>query len=636
MADLNSITNAAGYVGNAALGGAGEIAINTDTKPIQQLAAYTVMYNRSQYEQRQKDADQKIKELGALAPYDLVNGIEKDATELKDAQAKLTEYMAEFASKGTPKSPKEKIQQQLDFQKKIADQIKLIDGANARKIKLDAYRNATQADTKLNSQQKELKIKQAEQLFNNTDIYTLPSIPENDISIPKIGEPVVETVNYLRETPNGMIDEKKSQWSFAANDRLSYLEANNLDLPVLPPNATQQQKNEYEQKRAAFEKSDIGVWKMAEDAYANALNDPNYKKTETTSGINVTGELPVTQVTDVIDIEKIKRANPIVGGILSIGERYNKYAQDRIKEIQDGGYVDRLTGEKVLLRGGDNIQDIVLLDLTKPLSATDLVKLQKFAKAAPDKVDKVYSQTDNAIQQAQIAETVRNNKADQYLKGKAIKLDEDKWKASQTGGQTQINGAMERAKRIYADLVKISGEDGVISPDELRKLNVEQLKYLGIEAPQERDSEGKIINQGGFKPLSFTDNDAKGKPVKNSYVIQLKDGNVQVMKNAKYENGRYRGMWDNTKSTNLFNIGTNILNEELKNAGTKELNAYMGVDVIGGITSNTDGGTNTQSGNNIQKYSNSNEKYPLPKGKTLTVKQNGYTYTWNYNTGQYE
>ena len=134
MADSADIaSSSSNYVGSAALGGAKEIAIQIDNKPIQQLAAYTLMYNKSQYEQRQKDADEKIKQLGQLAPYDLVNGIEKDATELKDAQAKLTEAMAEFAAKGTPKSPAEKIQQDLDFQKKITGQIKLINAANARK-----------------------------------------------------------------------------------------------------------------------------------------------------------------------------------------------------------------------------------------------------------------------------------------------------------------------------------------------------------------------------------------------------------------------------------------------------------------------------------------------------------------------
>lgn len=30
------------------------------------------------------------------------------------------------------------------------------------------------------------------------------------------------------------------------------------------------------------------------------------------------------------------------------------------------------------------------------------------------------------------------------------------------------------------------------------------------------------------------------------------------------------------------------------------------------------------------------KKYPLPEGKPRTVKQNGYTYTWNENTGNYE
>lgn len=36
------------------------------------------------------------------------------------------------------------------------------------------------------------------------------------------------------------------------------------------------------------------------------------------------------------------------------------------------------------------------------------------------------------------------------------------------------------------------------------------------------------------------------------------------------------------------------------------------------------------------RQTNAKAKYPLPKGKPSTVEQNGYTYTWNESTGQYE
>ncbi|HCU07155.1 MAG TPA: hypothetical protein DIC42_06240 [Holosporales bacterium] len=294
-----------------------------------------------------------------------------------------------------------------------------------------------------------------------------------------------------------------------------------------------------------------------------------------------------------------------MGGIISLAERYNAYAEKRLADIKNGYYIDNVTGEKILLTSGDKAEDIIFIDVNKPLKPEHLSFLDKFEKAAPDAVDKKFTQTDNARKDATLAETIRNNKVDQYLKGRQLKLDEDKWKVAQTGGQTQINGAMERAKRIYADMVKLADANGVISPDNIRKLNVEQLKYLGIEVPQERDADGKIISAGGFKPL-----DLSGK----KYGIQLVDGKINVFGPAKdgkgkdvelkvLPDGRLVGNLDNTKSTTLYNIGTNILNEELKTAGAKELNAYMGIDVIGGVTSNTDGGSTTVSGSTTQ-YTN--------------------------------
>lgn len=598
MATIGEISNLDNYIGSAQLGGANEIAINIDTKPIQQLAAYTLMYNRSQYDQRQKDADEKIKQLGALAPYDLVNGIEKDAAELKDAQAKLTEEMAAFAAKGTPKSPKEKIQQQLDFQKKITGQVKLIDAANARKIKLDKYREATQADPKLSAQEKQLRISQVEKLFNDTDINTLPEIPNYDLSTPKNGDAAIESVAVLKNDKDGnaVIDETITQFSIGNTWKNAYLHGNGLAIPTLPANATEQQKAEYEQQKLAYAKTGMGAWQNAAEVYNSALTDPNYKVTETTSDINVMGAPAVTKLTETVDVNKIKQGNPIMGGVLALAERYNAYAEKRLQDIKQGYYIDSVTGEKVLLVGGDKEADIKFIDVTKPLKPEDLAFLDMFARAAPDKVDKKFIQTDNAIQKTQVAETIRNNKADQYLKGREVKLAEDKWKTSQTGGQTQINGAMERAKRIYADMLKLADSQGVISPEKIRQLNTEQLKYLGIEVPQERDADGKIINNGGFKPLDLSEGKEKTK-----YAIQLVDGNIRVLKDAKSyktSDGKfgYSGLFDNTKSTTLFNMGTNILNEELKNSGAKELNAYMGVDVTGGITTNTDGGSTSQSG----------------------------------------
>lgn len=415
MGILQDIQAGSRYGGNYVLGGGFETPLELDYSPIKQLAQYTFLYNKSQYDQRQKDADQKIKQLAELVPYDLVNGIEKDATELKDAQAKLSEYMAEFAAKGTPKSPKEKINQQLDFQAKITDQLKLINAANARKIKLDTYISAVQGNNKLSAQEKELRINQAKDLFKNTDIYTLPDIPDNDLTMPKNGEPIIETVSVLKNDKNGnaVVQETIKQFSIGNNWKSSYMDANNLSIPTLPPNATPQQKNEYEQKKLAYSRTGIGGWQSAAEFYNNALLDPNYKKTITTTDINVIGAAPNTALTDEVDIEVVKSSNPIVGGIISLAERYNNYARKRLEDIKNGYYIDTVTGEKVLLTGADKAEDIKFIDVTKPLTPEVLSFLDKFEKAAPDQIDKKLIETDDAIQRGQMATQIKLKQLDE-------------------------------------------------------------------------------------------------------------------------------------------------------------------------------------------------------------------------------
>ncbi|HQV55017.1 MAG TPA: hypothetical protein PLX17_05850 [Chitinophagaceae bacterium] len=604
MATINEISNAAQYRGESSLGGGSTGAFEISTRPFELLNAYTLRYKKDQYDQAQIDADEKIKQLAKLTAYDLVNGLEKDKGELMEAQAQLIERRAKEARLGTPSSPKEKMAREVSFQTDIQGMLKKIDAANARKIKLDAYKAKVQGDNTIPANRKELMIKQAEDLFNSTDILILPEIPDHKVVVPKNGDAVIDEVDVIKTglDGNATIKETIKQFSIGNTWKIAYLNGNGFAAPILPPNATPQQQAEYEQQKLVFEESDIGVWATSANFFNSALNDPNYKKIATTSGINVVGELPTTSLTTEVDVEKVKSDNPIIGGILAVAERYNDYAKKRLEDIKNKSYIDDVTGEKVLLVGGDKESDVKFIDVTKPLKPEDLSFLDMFAKAAPDKIDKTLTSNDNAIQKQTLAETIRNNKADQYLKGKQLKLEEDKWKAAQSGGSTQINGAMERAKRIYADMLKIADSNGVITPDKLRQLNVEQLKYLGIEIPEERDKDGKIITAGGFKPL-----DLSGK----KYGIQLVDGKINVFGPRKVngkeveievlKDGMLVGNLDNTKSTNLYNIGTNILNEELKNSGAKELNSYMGIDVTGGITTNTDGGGTTTSGSTKTK-----------------------------------
>jgi hypothetical protein len=151
-----------------------------------------------------------------------------------------------------------------------------------------------------------------------------------------------------------------------------------------------------------------------------------------------------------------------------------------------------------------------------------------------------------------------------------LKLDKDKWKAEQSVGTDAMqNTALDKAKRIYNEMAALADKNGVISPDKVRQLNSEQLKYLGVEQPTTVDNNGVKTQISGFKPLSF-DKDKK-------YAIQLQNGQVKVLEGdniTQAESGSYKGgSFNPSMSTDITNIATNVLNEQVKNASGKQENA---------------------------------------------------------------
>jgi hypothetical protein len=199
--------------------------------------------------------------------------------------------------------------------------------------------------------------------------------------------------------------------------------------------------------------------------------------------------------------------------------------------------------------------------------------------------------------------------------------DKDKWNQQMTGGEDVKNGAVLFAEKIYNDVGNAASYQqrdangklvqAILTPDDLRKLNVEQLKYMGVEGENLTDQSGKVI-KGGIKSLKL-----EGKEV-----LEVKDGQIRVLSDAKkLPDGRYVGNWNREKSTNLSNIATNRLNEELRNAGAKELNSYMSIDTgTGGVNVNSTGGSSGSSGGSSTG------------GKTrIPVVLNGVTY---YTDGQ--
>lgn len=404
MASPNEIVNAAGYVGNAALGGGSFGSFELDTKPVQQLAQYTYLFNRAEYEQRQKNADEKLQELAKLTAYNLKDGIRKDKDEVIGAMADLQKYGAEFAALPSPKTPVEKIKQQIEYQGKIADAEKKINSANARAIAYDVRKNQILQGAD-DAAIKAEKIKALDDEFDSTDIYTKISLePKFDLAVPKVAPPVSKKTDVVIITPDGNIDETVSFFDRKSNMNAAFLESNGFDLQEPAPNATALEKQEFKLKSKV--KDGNKIWQDAAKFLNTALSDPKYSKEVTAP---VTGE---PSSVPQIDVNKIKSENPIVGNILDLVERHNAYMADRKQDAINGFYTDKY-GHKIQLLQTVRPEDFEPIDVSKGLTPVDIVYLEKFAKASPDTKEEKFNYTGDAtrLRLEQIQQAGANTRA---------------------------------------------------------------------------------------------------------------------------------------------------------------------------------------------------------------------------------
>lgn len=180
-------------------------------------------------------------------------------------------------------------------------------------------------------------------------------------------------------------------------------------------------------------------------------------------------------------------------------------------------------------------------------------------------------------------ETARHNKAMEGIDWSKYDLDKQKFTETTKGEEESKNASVAFANGLFGDLlskgsIKTANGGAVLTPDDVRKLTADQLKFLGKELPPQRDENpnsgtyGQIIQSGGLQPLKLNDDE----------VLQVNpDGTVLIMQGAKYhpESKRFTGKWDNNRSTSIWNAARNVLNEENVKAGSKERNAYLPIDL---------------------------------------------------------
>lgn len=559
------------YTGNSGIGGGVIPVLQIDTRPLQQLGYYSMIYNQAKQRKEEEDAQAKIKELSAISTIDWQNAIPKEREEAIKAVNELTEYAKGYASQ-QPKNQAEKVSAHLDWQTKLNETKRKVGTINSRFIAYGLW-NA-KIDNAPTAKLKEFYTRKRDEAVNRTTINdALPVVQEYDLKKAEIPVPAIKKFDVGRVDENG---------NFNVDRAVAVVDMKNVK-------ATSSAITLGMMQRQADSDGDAAEAMGA----ANTLLELEQSK-QFTEAIN-----QYKDTNGNVDLNAVRSKNPMLAGVIDQAEKVNSYLSSMRNQIKGGAFADK---GKVLQFGMQNLDEADYQDINwkDGISPEELIQIQMLAKAPADSYDTKVDKTGIGLQlaaqdidRAQLYETTRHNKATEGLARANFNLEDKKWQRSLVGSETQINGAMERAKRIKADLLKLADKNGVIGPDAIRRMNVEQLKYLGIEKPK-LDEAGTPTGNPVLTPLTFDE--------KNEYAIEIVGDEVRVLKPAqgtklsKTPSGNYRGLFDPNLSTNFRNVGVNILNEELKTAGTKELNAYTGTDIYGGVTTTTDTRTSTSSG----------------------------------------
>ena len=566
MATVNDIVNADSYSGVKELGGFGGKAIKIDSRPLELLANYTFLYNKSQYDQRQKDADEKIKELAAITALDLNGTRPEDREKVLSQYEQLMKDAAARASEGSPKSPREKAEQKLKFDLKTKETIDAINAVNARAISYTDQKNKIANDINLSAKQKDIQLGQLDELFNKTDIHApIPKLEKFNVKVPEVGKPLMKTVGTLVKTPNGVVDQTIGFFDPETNMNASVAEANDLLLPPLPSNATQLQKNEYEQKKAALGTN--GIWQDAATALNAALADNKYKKEDGT-----------------IDLNAVKSDNPIAANILELANRWNDYAEKGKADATAGMYTDHV-GNQISLLDIVSPDDFFTIDINKPLSAEQIIFLQKFADAAPDTKQSKYQFTGEANTRLNIltdAETQRRGQANQL---KIAQLPYEQIKLSAGSGSKTV------AEQPYNPLASIIASIGSLNKGvPLSDLSEAQIaainpSYLDKDGNLTSEAKKKIVSVGVDENGNFSLFELGAGAEKNRREKSLNESKLLsnaaswLATGAKERKGQDAYLFDQGTFTSA--IGKNEQDKEVKSDNSTGKKTYQGLDAQG-------------------------------------------------------
>lgn len=539
MATASDIgANFSNYRGDEALGGGTLGAFKLDTQPLQDFARYTMLYNREEQEQKQKEAEKAAAELGKIADYNLTSSIPKDAKVLQQKYDNLISYV-----KQNPGALQFKNRDQwLKYQQLKSDLNNDITGAKTRNI-MNMARQKEIADEPIVGLQDAMKADLQKEI-DAKDIRTpLFFTQQMDITVPDFGKNAGQSIEVMQRLPNEIYQTKTDIFDAAEADRHGAAVAVGADFDKTTERGKRQDilfKNNVYVKGAELLNNALGQAKADIDPTLDAAAQQQIIK-QKISGVGLARDM------------------------VSAVEQYNNYVSDIQKRFKAG----ELSGN------GVNPDAYTPIEWQDGLSPVELSKVAQFIAWQGDKKETKVITTNDANEKARIGLGYANL----ALQQKEFEQKKTQYEDALKGTEVEKNAALAFAQNLFTDLGSLASrktkEGGfLLSTDDVRKLTTDQLKYLGLEIPPKRDEDGKVIESGGLNPLQLGASD----------ILSVDpNGTVRVMKNAKFNSAKdqWEGEWDNTRSTSIWNAATNRLNEENIKAAGKERNAYLPIDLRG-------------------------------------------------------
>lgn len=391
---------ASNYQGSSELGGGSFGAVKLDVRPIEDLAKYTFLYNKSEYDQRQKDVEAAAAEIADYTSYDLTTGIPKDAKLLQEKYDKLTAYVRENPNALDYRNKKE----WAEYKKMRNDLENDLKSAKVRNTMWDNRQKEVQ-DAKSPEEKQRLQKKLDEEIeatdirtpLKFTDQYNIKPVevsaaPIKKVQVTEIGKNIIG--QDILEMPD--MDAVTNQ-SIAITSGLMSLED--------------------------FKKTDTYLSKSPEaqklyiDQYEAQSASGKLEPIESAKNFNTAIQgLPETYYKDdgngskVLDKEKLLESdNGIIRGIVQQVEIYNRKMQEMKGWIEKGFFKDDFNNQLKFNNDGSGLKkgSYKEIDIDDGLSAEELVKMKILGASAATSREIKIIETDDGIQQQQIAAQIR-------------------------------------------------------------------------------------------------------------------------------------------------------------------------------------------------------------------------------------